>query len=152
MANAFYKPSGDPAQASRGQSKKIRDEFEEVEDGFDILNTEYFLLSFHNLNANARGRSFISPIAGDISKVDVVSDAANGGSDTVLSLEIGGVAVSSSTMTIAAADGIGNEETATPSANKTVAVGDRVEVLCDGAGSTVMPGSVIVHIARTAIA
>jgi len=151
MANAFYKPTGNPAAGAAGSSKDIRDEYSAVEDGFDTLNTFYFLVQFADLNT-ATSHSFVSPFAGDISRLECIIDGDNGTTNTVITAEIGGVAVTGGTaLTQALGDTAGNIETRDPTGAKTVADGSRIAIITDGAGSTDMPGSVMVYITRTAL-
>ncbi len=145
---APYTASGNPIADSAGSSSLMRAEFVLVQAGFTTLSTEFFLVVFDDFNT-AGSRSFVAPFAGTIEKVDWVIDAGNSGADTDVTLEIQGNLVGfPGDLTQAAADTAGNVETVNPNSTRTVAVGDRVEVLTDGVGSGVMPGSVMVHILR----
>ncbi len=81
----------------------------------------------------------VAPLAGDIIACWSVIDGAINTSDTVLTGSINGVNMTDGTITIATAgSAAGDRDSATPSANNTVAAGDAIRFLSDGAtGSAV---------------
>ncbi len=149
MANQLYAPTGNPAAGTLGSSQQIRSEFDAVEDGFDILNVSHFLVVFDDFNI-AASRSFVAPFNGSITLLEWVIDANNSTTDTIMTVEIEGSLVTMPALTQATADTAGNIETSVPSAANTYTDGERIEIITDGGGDSVMPGSVMVYCARTA--
>jgi len=149
MANQLYAPTGKPAAGTLGSSAELRAEYVLVEAAFDILNTSHFLLTWDDFNT-AGSRSFVAPFNGDITLLEWVIDAANGTTDTIMTAEIETVLVTMPALTQALADVAGNIETSVPTATNSFLDGDRIEIISDGAGDTVMPGSVMVYCNRTA--
>jgi len=147
-SSRLYSPSGDPISGSHGSSQKMRNELEAVEDAIATLEKHYIRCRFADLNNGAQSQYVIAPLAGTITNVSVVNDAANGGgAATAITLEIGGVAVTMPALTIASAEVLGTVQTpVVPTADNTVAAFGAIEVLTDGAGTGAMPGEVIIEI------
>jgi len=145
---ALYIPSGTPVADSSGSSSLMRDEFNLIQAGFTVLSTEFFLLTWDDFNT-AGSRSFVAPFAGTISVIKIINDLANTTTATILTFEIGGTLVTATAgHTIASDQAVGTVGTYTPTATNIVAENNRVEVISNGGGTPVMPGSVIVHILR----
>jgi hypothetical protein len=78
-----------------------------------------------------------SPIAGTITSIRTVLHSAISGADAVLTTEINGAAVTNSSITVAqSGSAAGDRDSATPTAANTVAVGDAIELITDGASTT----------------
>ena len=149
MANQLYTPSGKPAAGTLGSSAELRAESVLVEAAFDIINVSHFLLTWDDFNTIG-SRSFVAPFNGDITLLEWVIDANNATTDTIITVEIATVLVTMPALTQALADVAGNIETSVPTALNAFLDGDRIEVISDGAGSSVMPGSIMVYVNRTA--
>ena len=75
----------------------------------------------------------VAPFAAEIETIYSVIDGAITGADCGITAEIGGVAVTDSAITIAnASSAAGDVDSCTPSAAKTVAAGDNIEIISDG--------------------
>jgi hypothetical protein len=149
MADPYYTPSGNPAQGSDGDSSVLRTEFGLIETGIEVLNT--YALNVHWEDANTAGSRYIAvPWSCQIESVSIVIDEANGTTDTVFTLEIGGVEVTfDAALTIADTDIKGGQVTALATALRGVAAFGAIEVITDGGGSTVMPARVGINVSRT---
>jgi hypothetical protein len=105
----------------------------EIDTTFKNSNLVPLTFRFDDIGT-ATSKFIVSPIAGDISKVYTVIDAAITTTDTIITLEIGGVAVTNSAVTIAfTGSAAGTVDSSTPSAAKTVTAGQAIEVISDGA-------------------
>lgn len=153
MANQLFAPSGKPLAGTLGNPQEMIDEFASIEDGFDILNVSHFLVTFNDLNT-AGSRSFIAPFNGEITLVECINDVLNTTTATIVTLEIDGTTVKNGSATLSftfgATAAAGTEVTGTPGSANTFDDGDRIEVITDGGGAPVMPGSVMVYCTRTA--
>ena len=87
--------------------------------------------------ADAKVYRVVSPVAGDISKIhSVLEEHALAVGDATLTTSIGGVPVTDGVVTITqAGSAAGDIDSATPTAAKTVAVGDVIEVTVGGANT-----------------
>lgn len=90
------------------------------------------------------GSAFIaSPYAGTITSIQSVIDGAITVADAVITSEIGGVAVTDSSITIAnAGSGAGVVDSATPSGANVLAVGDALEAITNGASTGTVKGTI----------
>lgn len=80
---------------------------------------------------------FVAPYDGSITKAWSTIHQAIATTDTVLTLKIGGVSVTSGTMTISfSGSAAGDIDTCIPSALNTFSAGDLIEVATDGATTT----------------
>lgn len=149
MASPLYVPTGAPVQGSKGASQTMRAEFVAIEAAMDKLNAIPFVVGFADLNT-AVSRFVAIPWAGTVVGCYVVNDIANTTTATVITLEIGGVLVIMSALSVGATDAIGTVNSAVPTANTTFSAGGAVEIITDGGGAPVMPGSVTLLVARSA--
>jgi len=148
MAAPHYTPSGVPVQGSKGQSQSMRTEFVAVETALQVMNSIPFVVQFDDLNT-AASKYVVIPWAGNIVGAYVVNEVANTTTKTVITLEIATVLVTMPALEVAVTAAIGTAASAVPTATNAVAAGGTVEVITDGAGAPVMPGTVTLLIART---
>jgi len=81
-----------------------------------------------------------APVAGTITSIRTVLGGAIATADAAISTEINGVAVTNGTLTVEnASSAAGDRDSATPTAANTVAVGDALEVITDGASTNTVP-------------
>lgn len=101
-------------------------------------NSNLVALNLHHDDLSTATSHFVvAPIAGAITKIYSVIDRNLAGSDTVLSFEIGGVAVTGGDITITqSGSAAGDVDSSTPSAANVVAAGQAIEVISDGGTST----------------
>ena len=79
----------------------------------------------------------VCPIAGDIEKIWSVIDQAIATTDTTLTAEIAGTAVTNGAITIAhSGSAAGTVDSATPSGQKTLTAGQPIEIVCGGQTNT----------------
>lgn len=98
--------------------------------------TEYLALTFPDIGT-AGSIYFVAPFAGTITKAWSVIHQAIATTDTLLTIEIDGIAVSSSTITIAfSGSAAGNVDSCTPSALNAFTEGQVIEIISDGATTT----------------
>lgn len=110
-------------------------------DGTDIdasaveLNTK--TLNIKMTDVSTAGSIYVvSPFAGTYSKLYSVIDGAIATADAVITAEINGSAVTDGGLTIVnAGSAAGDSDTGTPSAANTVAVGDVIEIITNGAST-----------------
>lgn len=82
----------------------------------------------------------VCPIAGDISAIYSVIDAALGTTNCQLTFFIAGVGVTDSTITITqAGSAAGNVDSAVPTAQKTLTAGQAIRITSDGASTNTVP-------------
>ena len=148
MTAPLYVATGKPTQGSKGQSKVIRDEFAAIETAVDLLNAIPFVVTFDDLNT-AASKFVAIPWAGNIVGAYAVNEVANTTTATVLTLEIATVLVTQPAWQFGATDAIGTVVSSVPTALNAVAAGGSVEIITDGGGAPVMPGTVTLLIART---
>lgn len=86
--------------------------------------------------SSAESHFFVMPLAGDITNLWCAIDETVSGGDTIITTEIGGVAVTNGSITIAGSSVAGTVDAATPTALNTVAAGQAVEFVCDGGTTT----------------
>lgn len=89
--------------------------------------------------STASSQWVVCPIAGVITKIYSVLHGSITGVDTVLSFEIGGVAVTNGNITIAhSGSAAGDIDNSTPTAARTLTAGQAIEIISDGgsAGTT----------------
>lgn len=103
-----------------------------------INNLNKVVLNVHHDDISAAASHWVvAPIAGAIVGFSSVIDAAIATADVVLTLEIGGVAVTGSALTIAfSGSAAGDTDSVVPSAANVVTAGQAIEVISDGGTST----------------
>lgn len=90
--------------------------------------------------ATAGSAFAVSPVAGTITRIQSVIDGAIATADAGITTEINGAAVTGGAITITeAGSAAGDVDVATPTAANTVAVGDAIEMITDGACTSVSP-------------
>lgn len=96
------------------------------------------VLNVHHDDLSSTTSHYVaSPVAGNITRVDVVIDQSFTGSDTVVQVEIGGVAVTDGSVTfVQAGSAAGDVQTATPTSNNTLTAGSVISVVSDGGMTT----------------
>ena len=149
MTSPLYVPTGVPTQGAFGRSRDIRTEFAAIETAMDKLNA--IPLPLYVPDFNTAGSFFLPmPWAGLLVSVHAVNSIANTTTATVLTVEIGGAAVTlAGALQFGATDAIGTVISQTASASNTFSAGDNVEIITDGGGAPVMPGSIIALIQRS---
>lgn len=99
-------------------------------------NKMVLVLDLHDLSV-AQSHYMVMPLAGSITNVWSVIDQAIASADTVLTINIGGVAVTGGVITITQSGSAeGDVDSCTPSALNTFTAGQAVEVACDGGTTT----------------
>jgi len=103
-----------------------------------INNLNKVVLNVHlNDLSTAQSHYVVSPLAGDIIGFYSVIDQAIATTDTTLSLEIGGTAVTGGSLTIAfSGSAAGDINSSTPTAANTVTAGQSIEIVCGGETNT----------------
>lgn len=87
------------------------------------------------------------PVAGTISKIYTIINGAIATADALITAEINTVAVTDSTVTIATSgSAAGDVDSSTPSAANTVAVGDKIELITNGASTNTVIATICVVI------
>lgn len=87
----------------------------------------------------------VNPILGDIYKVYVTLDGTVSTANSIVTLEIGGVLVTGSSVTVTAAGSVaGSVFSATPSGTNTVAAGGVIEVITDGGSTNAVEATVTI--------
>jgi len=128
-ANTLYVFNG----AGSGTAQKIAPA--QIATSVKNVNLHTLNFEFENIST-ARSAWLVVPFAGDIQKIWSVLDGAITGGNCVFTFEIGGVAVTNGTVTIAtASSAAGDVDSATPSAAKTLTPGQPIEIISNG-GST----------------
>jgi hypothetical protein len=103
------------------------------------------------VGASAAVVRWVSPVAGNIDKIHTVIDGALTTGDATITAAIGGVAVTNGVVTITqAGSAAGDKDSATPSAAKTVAVGDLVTFTVGGTNDAAKNAAISILITPTA--
>jgi len=124
------------AMADAGTSATTLDVNINVVDAVDTIADKVVLTVPIVSIAAATSHFVAAPVAGNIILLQTAIEGV-AQADTAISLEIGGVAVTDSALTITASgSAAGDVDSSTPSAANTVAVGDTIEVICGGEGTT----------------
>lgn len=77
-----------------------------------------------------------APIDGTITRIDTILGAAISGADSNITFQINGVAIDSSAIVVAqSGSAAGDEDFSTPSGHNTVAPGDKIKIVTDGAST-----------------
>jgi hypothetical protein len=107
-------------------------------DSTTINNLNKVVLNVHHDDLSASSSHYVvAPIAGTITEIYSVIDSAIAHADTVLSFEIGGVAVTNGNITITqSGSAAGDVDSSTPTGNNTVSAGQAIEVISDGGTTT----------------
>ncbi|MHB8808960.1 MAG: hypothetical protein ACYC9M_02965 [Desulfobulbaceae bacterium] len=112
------------------------------------------ILLVHDLDlvgANAQTKRIVSPVAGDIAKIYSVLDGALTTGDATLTAAIGGVAVTGGAILITqVGSAAGDVDSVTPSAAKTVAVGNVIGITVGGTNNAAVRGQVSILITPAA--
>jgi len=89
----------------------------------------------------------VSPIAGNITKIQTVIDGAITVGDAAITFEIGGTAVTGGSITIAhSGSGAGTVDSCEPTALNTVAAGGAIEIITDGGSTDAAKAVVLIEI------
>ena len=106
--------------------------------GTSFKNTNKIILNLCIDDISTATSYFIvSPIAGDIEKMFSVIDQAIASTNTTLTAEIAGTAVTNGAITIAhSGSAAGTVDSATPSGQKTLTAGQPIEIVCGGQTNT----------------
>jgi hypothetical protein len=103
------------------------------------------------VGANTEVKRVVSPIAGDIAKIYSVIDGALTTGNATLTAKIGAVAVTDGAITVTqAGSAAGDVDSVTPSAAKTVAVGDVLSITVGGTNDATKLGHVVFVITPSA--
>ncbi|HEY8035217.1 MAG TPA: hypothetical protein VIF37_06470 [Methylobacter sp.] len=103
------------------------------------------------VGANTEIKRVVSPIAGDIAKIYSVIDGALTTGDATLTAKIGAAAVTGGSITVTqAGSAAGDVDSVTPSAAKTVAVGDVLSITVGGTNDAAKLGHVVFLITPSA--
>jgi len=103
------------------------------------------------VGATAEVKRIVSPVAGTIDKIYSVIDGALTTGDATLTAKIGAVAVTDGVITVAqAGSAAGDVDSATPSAAKTVAVGNVISITVGGTNDATKHGHVTLVITPSA--
>jgi hypothetical protein len=112
------------------------------------------ILSIPDINlvgATAEVKRIVSPVAGTIDKIYSVIDGALTTGDATLTAKIGAVAVTDGAITVTqAASAAGDVDSVTPSAAKTVAVGNVISITVGGTNDAAKHGHVTLVITPSA--
>lgn len=110
------------------------------------LNTKELFVTMADIST-ASSVWIPSPVAGTISKIYTIINGAIATADAVITAEINTVAVTDSTVTIAySGSAAGDVDSSTPSAANTVAVGDKIELITNGASTNTVIATIVVVI------
>ncbi len=89
-----------------------------------------------------------SPCVGNITKIQTIINGAIGTSDVVISSEINGTAVTNGNVTITqSGSAAGDVDSSSPSANRTLAIGDKLEAITNGASTNTIIATIMYTIA-----
>jgi len=92
----------------------------------------------------------VSPVAGDIIRIQSIIDGAIATADAVITPQINTVAITGGAITIATAgSAAGDIDVSTPTALRTVAVGDAIEIATSGASTNTVRANFTVTIQRS---
>ena len=98
-------------------------------------NFAYLTLQIDDISS-ASSSWVAAPTAGNITKIYTIINAVIASGDATITAEINTVAVTNSSITIAySGSAVGDVDSSTPSAARTVAAGDKIEIITNG-GST----------------
>lgn len=119
---------------------KVANVLNELQDGAVLganRNKMYLTGQWVDVSAADSGWT-VSPVAGKITRLWTVLDGAISGADTAVTVEINGVAVTMTAITITQSGSAAGDVdvSGVPTAANTVAVGDKIAVKTDGASST----------------
>lgn len=109
----------------------------------DTANTRQ--LTITKANISTAGSVFtVSPFAGKITKIQSIIGGAIGTADNGITTEINGTAVTGGAITITqSGSAAGDVDSTTPTALNTVAVGDAIEIITDGASTNTVVGTFV---------
>jgi len=148
MAAPHYTPSGVPVTGSKGKSSDLRTEFAAIETGIQAMNSIPIVVAIDDFNTPAS--KFVAiPWAGNIVGAYAVNEVANTTTLTALSLELETVVVTMPTWEFGSTDAVDTVISSVPTALNAVAAGNAIEIITNGGGSPVMPGTVTLLIERT---
>ena len=94
-------------------------------------------LSVHEADVSTAGSVWIpSPCTGTITKIHTIIDGAIATANAGITFEIGGTLITSGAITIAfSGSAAGDVDSSSPSAARTLAIGDKLECITDGAST-----------------
>ena len=112
-------------------------------------NNIYLSVTLANVSA-ASSVWIPSPCTGNITKIQTIINGAIATSDVVISTEINGTAVTNGNITITqSGSAAGDVDSSSPSANRTLAIGNKLEVITNGASTNTVIATVMFTIAPT---
>ena len=111
--------------------------------------TAYIVVQFDTINTNT-DIYIPTNVAGTIDSIRSVINAAFTGADTTLTCGINGINITNGVITITqAGSAAGDVDLATPTANRTLAVGDYIQVTSDTAATSAVNATLMFTITRT---
>ena len=112
-------------------------------------NNIYLSVTLANVSA-ASSVWIPSPCTGNITKIQTIINGAIATSDVVISTEINGTAVTNGNITITqSGSAAGDVDSSSPSGNRTLAIGNKLEVITNGASTNTVIATVMFTIAPT---
>lgn len=91
-----------------------------------------------------------SPCTGTITKIQTILHGAIAGSDAAITSELNGVAVTGGALTITqSGSAAGDIDTTSPSNNRTLAVGTKIEIITNGGSTNAIRLSIILTVTPT---
>jgi hypothetical protein len=91
-----------------------------------------------------------SPCTGTITKIQTILHGAIAGSDAAITSELNGVAVTGGALTITqSGSAAGDIDTTSPSNNRTLAVGTKIEIITDGGSTNAIRLSIVLTVTPT---
>jgi len=148
MGSPHYTPSGTPVSGAKGQSSAMRTEFDLIETGIQVMNAMPFVVTIDDFNT--AGSYFVAiPWAGLIVGAYAVNKVANTSNATLLTLELEGNLVTQDAWEFGSSDAVDTVVASVPTTLNAVVAGDAIEIITDGGGGSVMPGTVTLLIERT---
>lgn len=109
----------------------------QVVDTYNAIESGKFYLTVTMADVSTAGSTWVAtPVACSISKITSVIDGAIATADAAITTEIGGTAVTGGSLTIAnSGSAAGDVDSATPTALNTLAAGQALEIITDGAST-----------------
>lgn len=135
--------------AGSGSFKKITSDMVDSSSIFNI-NKRYLATTIEDIST-ASSHWIVSPVAGTITKIYSVINAAIATSDAALTFELGGVLITGGNITVATSgSAAGTIDSSTPSAANAVTAGQAVECITDGASTNTVKATITIEITLTA--
>lgn len=122
-----------------------------LQSGSDAQNLSETHVNVVMDDVSTAGSAFVaSPVAGTITRIQSIIDGAIATADAAITTEINGSAVTGGAITITqAGSAAGDVDVATPTAANTVAVGDSIELITDGASTNTVKANFTITILRS---